>query len=114
MSTTQTQLPQPTRRGSSLSDTDYNWLLLVQSLLPLVVVDTTDGDVVIPLPDPGVEASGQTAQNMEITYRKISLDANTVTITGSADGPVVLTAGDGSAASRVKFKSDATSWWISG
>lgn len=110
----QTQLPQPTRRGSNLAETDYLWLLLVQSLLPLVTVDTSAGDVVIDLPAAGVESSGQTAQNMEITYRKITTDANTVTINGSADGPVVLTAGDGSAASRVKFKSDATNWWISG
>ena len=111
---TQTQLPQPTKRTSQLSQTDYLWLLLVQNLLPLVTVDTSAGDVVIDLPDAGVGASGETNQNMEITYRKITTDGNTVTINGSADGAVVLTAGDGSAASRVKFKSDATSWWISG
>jgi hypothetical protein len=114
MSVVQTQLPQPTARDSRLSKTDYNWLLLVQSLLPLVTVDTTGGNVVIALPDPGVAASGQTAQNMEITYRKISADVNTVTIKGSADGSFVLTAGDGSAASIAKFKSDGTRWWKTG
>lgn len=91
------------------------WLISLQMRLPLVTVDTTDGDVVIALPPAGLNSStGQSNQNQEIIYRKISLDANTVTVTGSGDGPVVLTAGDGSAASRVKFKSDGTTWWISG
>lgn len=88
------------------------YLLTLQMLLPLVKVDTTGGNVVIALPPAGLNSStGQSNQNQEITYRKTSADANTVTLTGSADGAVVLTAGDGSAASRVKFKSDGTSWW---
>lgn len=88
------------------------YLLTLQMLLPLVKVDTTAGNVVIALPPAGLNGStGQSNQNQEITYRKTSADANTVTVTGSADGAVVLTAGDGSAASRVKFKSDGTSWW---
>lgn len=88
------------------------YLLTLQMLLPLITVDTTGGNVVIALPPAGLSGStGQSNQNQEITYRKTSADGNTVTLTGSADGPVVLTAGDGSAASRVKFKSDGTSWW---
>lgn len=91
------------------------WLFTVQNLLPLVTVDTSAGDVPIALPPAGLNsATGQSNQNVEITYRKITIDGNTVTITGSADGSVTLTAGDGSAASRVKFKSDGTNWWITG
>lgn len=110
---TQTVLPQPTLRGSSLSTTDYKWLLLAQSHLPLVTVDTTHGDVVMALPGAGVEASGQTNQNVEIIYRKISSDAHIVTITGSEDGPQTLTTKEG-ATSRVRFKSDGTNWWVVG
>jgi hypothetical protein len=91
-----------------------NWLFSVQYLLPLITVDTSAGAQVIALPSPGNEASGQSNQNQELIYRKISTDGNTVTINGSADGPIVLTTGDKSATSRVRFKSDGTNWWVVG
>lgn len=91
------------------------WLFTVQNLLPLVAVDTSTGNQVIALPPAGLNSStGQSNQNMEMTFRKTTLDANTVTITGSADGPQVLTTGDNTPTSRVKFKSDGTVWWVTG
>jgi len=112
---TQTILFPPPVRQSNIAEPMQKWFFTLQALLPLVTIDTTDGDVVIDLPPAGLNAStGQSNQNMEITYRKISSDGNTATIKGSPDGPVTLSAGDGSAASRVKFKSDGTNWWITG
>jgi len=109
---TQTTLPPPNTVGTNLSKSDYFWALLVQLQLPLVTIDTSAGDVAITLPDPGIGASGQTAQNMEITYRKTSSDGHTATISGSPDGDQVLTTNTG-AGSVVKFKSDGTDWWVS-
>lgn len=110
----QTNLFPPPLRGSSLPDALQKYLITLQMLLPLVTVDTTGGSVVIPLPPAGLNvATGQSNQNMEITYRKTSADANTVTITGSADGAQVLTSNIG-AASRVRLKSDGYRWWVTG
>ena len=121
MSVKQTELFAPPTRTNAVDNKGFlakplrQWLFTLQMLLPLVAVDTSAGNVVIALPAAGNDATtGQSNQNMEITYRKITGDANTVTITGSTDGAVVLTAGDGSAASRAKFKSDGTNWWITG
>lgn len=114
----QTQLFPPPTRAAAVDSKGFiaipfrQWLFTIQYLLPLTTVDTSAGNVVIDLPAAGLNNStGQSNQNAELTYRKITGDANTVTINGSADGPIVLTAGDGSAASRVKFKSDGTDWW---
>ena len=121
MTTSQTQLFPPPIRTNAVDSKGYlaiplrQWLFTLQNLLPLVTVDTTAGDAVLALPAAGLNSTtGQSNQNMEITYRKISADANTVTITGSADGPQVLTTGDASATSRVRFKSDGTSWRVVG
>ena len=121
MSTSQSILFPPPTRANAVDSKGFlsipfrQWLFSVQNLLPLVTIDTSAGDVTLALPPAGLNtATGQSNQNMEITYRKITMDANTATLTGSADGPVVLTMGDGSAASRVKFKTDGTNWWISG
>jgi hypothetical protein len=90
------------------------WELETQQAAPLITVDTTDGDEVIALPPAGLASStGQTNQNRELTYRKTSPDVNTVKITGSPDGDQILTS-NGGAASRVRFKSDATDWWVVG
>ena len=110
MQTTQTQLPQPTTRGSSLSKSDYNWLLLVQLEHPLVLVDTSAGSFSEAAPVAGVASSGQTAQNQEITFKKTSADGNTFTLTGVEDGPLTLTA----QFSFFKIKSDGTNWWRTG
>lgn len=83
------------------------WLLTVQNLLPLNVVDTSAGPQVLALPPAGNNATtGQSAQNREITYYKDTPDANTVTITGAKGGSVVLVAEDDFA----RFKSDGTKW----
>lgn len=118
---TQTQLFPPPTRTNAVDSNGFlavplrQWLFSLQYLLPLVTVDTSGGNVVIALPPAGLNSStGQSSQNMEITYRKITPDANTVTITGSVDGGVVLTTGDGAYTSRVKFKSDGTNWWVTG
>ena len=112
--------PPPTR-SNAVDDKGFlaiplrQWLFTLQYLLPLVTVSTASGNQVETLPPAGLNtATGQSNQNMEITYRKTTTDANTLTINGSEDGPVVLTAGDGSAASRAKFKSDGTFWWRTG
>lgn len=110
----QTQLFPPPLRDSNVSEPLKRWLLTLQYLLPLVTIDTTAGPVVDTLPPAGLNSStGQSNQNAEIVYRKTSADANTVTINGSADGPIVLTSNAG-AASRARFKSNGTSWYVVG
>lgn len=121
MSSQQTQLFPPPTRTNAVDDKGFlaiplrQWLFTIQNLLPLITVDTSAGDEIIVLPAAGLSGTtGQSNQNMEIVFRKISGDANTVTINGSADGPVILTTGDKSATSRARFKSDGTSWWVVG
>jgi hypothetical protein len=121
MKITQTQLFPPPTLPAAVDDEGFlgiplrQWLFTVQYLLPLVTVDTSGGDVTIQLPAAGLSGStGQSNQNMEITYRKITHDARVVIINGSADGPVILSTGDKSASSRARFKSDGTSWWVVG
>jgi hypothetical protein len=116
----QTQLYPPPTRSAAVDDKGFiakpfrQWLFTVQNLLPLVTVNTAAGNVVIALPPAGLNnTTGESNQNSEIVYRKTSSDANTVTITGSPDGSQVLTSNVG-AASRVRFKSDGTSWWVVG
>jgi hypothetical protein len=111
MSTTETTLPPPTTQGSNLSASDHRWLLIVQQMAPLVLIDTTTGDESIALPDPGIDASsGQTGQNKEIIYKKISADSNTASITGGAEGTQTLTM----QYAGIRFKSDGTDWWVVG
>lgn len=120
MSSQQTQLFPPPSRSAAVDPKGFiaipfrNWLFSLQYLAPLITVDTTAGDQAIDLPTAGNLTNGQSNQNQELIFRKISGDANTVTITGSADGPVILTTGDKSATSRARFKSDGTSWWVVG
>ncbi len=118
---TQTVLFPPPTRSNAVDDKGFlaiplrQWLFTVQMIAPLTVVDTSAGDVVIDLPPAGLTGStGQSNQNQELIYRKITTDANTVTINGSADGTIVLTTGDATATSRARFKSDGTSWWVVG
>ena len=106
MSETQTQLPQPTTRGSNFSKVDHGWLLLVQLMAPMIEVDSSAGPETIHLPAPGISSTGQTAQNQELIYVKISSDANHVTIDGAASGTVTLSA----QWDRARFKSNATDW----
>lgn len=113
----QTQLPPPPNQSRAVdgdgdfTPTQQQWQFTLQNQLPLVTVDTTDGNVVIAAPPAGLNAStGQTAQNREITYVKSSADGNTVTVNGVEGGPYVLAA----QYDFVKIKSDGTSWWKTG
>ena len=108
MTTTQTNLFPPAIRGAGLGPQVEKFLLTLQMLLPLVVVDTTSGNQVIALPPAGLNSStGQSNQNQEIIYLKTSADANTVTLTGAVGGNVVLA----SQYALARFKSDGTEWF---
>lgn len=110
----QTTLFPPPIRDASISDPLRKYLFSLQQLHPLVEVDTSGGNVSLALPNAGLTSSqtGQSNQNQEITYVKSSSDANTVTITGGFGGNQVLTAQTPNAGSLVRFKSDATSWYV--
>ncbi len=105
---TQTQLFPPPVRDSNLPQPLQKYLFTLQMLLPLVVVDTSGGSFAQSPPPAGLNAStGQSNQNMEITYVKKSADGNTFTLNGVQFGPYVLIAqGD-----SLKIKSDGTNWY---
>ena len=114
MSVTQTQLFPPPNQSKAVEEdgfftrTQQAWNFTLQNLLPLVVVDTTAGNEVIDAPPAGLNSStGQSNQNMEITYVKSSVDGNTVTVNGVEGGPYVLA----TQYEFLKIKSDGTSWW---
>lgn len=116
MSVKQTTLFPPPVRDTSISDPLRKYLFSLQMLGPLNVVDTTAGPEVIALPQPGLTSSqtGQSNQNQELIFVKASADGNTVTITGALGGPQVLTTQSPNAGSCVRFKSDATNWYVVG
>lgn len=101
---------QPPLRGDQNTQPLQYWFLGVQNHHPLKVIDTSAGSYTEAAPSPGVDAAGQTNQNVEITYKKSSADGNTFTLTGVADGPQTLTA----QYSHFKIKSDGTDWWVVG
>ncbi len=98
----------PPLRGTKMSVPEQHYMLSLQHLLPLYIIDTTAGNLVLALPPAGLNSStGQSNQNQEISYIKRSTDANTATIEGAQFGAVVLFAqGD-----KARFKSDGTVWW---
>lgn len=108
MATTETIARPPVTNFSDLSVPEQQWLRMVQNLHPLEEVDTTTGPYSEPLPPAGLLGSntGATNQNMERTYKKVSVDGNTFTLTGSADGVLTLTA----PGSFLKVKSNGTVW----
>jgi hypothetical protein len=112
MPTAQTVLiPLPERELKNLPVTVINWMRMLQNLAPLNEVDTSAGSYSEAVPPPGLNATtGQSAQNRELTYKKMSADANTYTLTGAADGTLTLTA----QYSFFKIKSDGTRWVRSG
>lgn len=116
MSVKQTTLFPPPVRDESISDSLRGYLFSLQRKEPLVAIDTTAGSVVVALPQPGLTNSqtGQSNQNQEIAYVKISADANTVTISGAVGGNQVLTTQTPNPGSCVRFKSDATNWYVVG
>jgi hypothetical protein len=108
MPTTQVLPQPPTTQNSNLSQSDYLYLLILQGLSPLNLVDTSDGDYSEAAPQAGVlEAGGQSGQCRELTYVKTSSDGNTYTLTGVENGPLMLTA----QFQFFKIKSDGTNWW---
>lgn len=104
---TQTVLFPPPLRGAELSQPIQKWLFTLQNLLPLREADTSGGSYSEALPAAGLNSTtGQSNQNQEISFVKISGDGNSITITGAASGSVVLT----SQYSFARFKSDGTNW----
>jgi hypothetical protein len=111
MPTSQTVLIPLPERELNLPLTVANWMRMLQNLAPLNEVDTSGGSYSENVPPAGLNAAtGQSAQNREITYKKMSADANTYTLNGAADGPLTLTA----QFSFFKIKSDGTRWVRSG
>lgn len=100
--------------GGFLSRSLQAWLFTLQNLLQLKTVDTSGGAYGEQLPAPGLNAAtGQSNQNMEIEYKKISADSSVFTLTGLAagdfpEGPQTLTA----QYSKFRVKSDGTNWWL--
>jgi len=84
------------------------WHLETQRANPLNNVDTSKGSYTESAPAAGLNpATGQTNQNAEITYIKISADANVFTLTGVQDGPYYLKA----RRDVIRIKSDGSVWW---
>jgi hypothetical protein len=87
------------------------WLFSVQNLLPLKTIDTSAGSFDETVPPAGLNAAtGQSNQNMEITYVKSSSDANSYTLHGVEGGDIVISA----QFAFFKIKSDGTNWWKTG
>jgi hypothetical protein len=83
------------------------WHLQVQVSNPLRTVDTSEGPYSEEAPPAGIQGSGQSNQNVEITYTKISKDANTFTLTNVEGGPFMLHAYQ----DVIRIKSDGIVWW---
>jgi hypothetical protein len=110
MATTQTtRRPPPLRFASDLSQPMQFWELETQQAQPLNKIDTSEGSYSEAPPAAGLDTTtGQTNQNQELTYVKVSADANTFTLKGPnlPFGPYTLTA----QAQFLKIKSDGTEW----
>lgn|ERR1700730_8098054 len=112
----QTTLFPPPVRDTTISDALRRYLFSLQMLGPLNEVDTSAGNVVIALPQAGLTdtETGQSNQNQELIFVKTSPDGHTVTITGAVGGSQVLTAQTPAAGSCVRFKSNASVWYVVG
>lgn len=100
--TTTTTIP-PTFRGKLT-----NWLLSLGNQSQLKLVDTTAGNYAEALPPAGLNGStGQSSQNQELIYKKVSADGHTFTLNGASDGPLTLTAQN----AFLRVKSNGTSWY---
>ena len=107
MPTIQTVLRDPPLRNDQNTKPMQYWFLGVQNSHPLRAIDTSNGGYGEAAPNAGVESSGQTNQNTEITYIKTSSDGNTFTLTGVEGGPYHLVM----KFDVIKIKSDGTNWW---
>jgi hypothetical protein len=88
------------------------WELETQGVTPLRLIDTSAGSYGENPPNAGLnDSTGQTNQNQEITYKKISSDGNTFTLTGVGgnlpEGPLTLT----TQWQSFKIKSNGTDWY---
>lgn len=107
MGSVRTALTPYSVRNSNLSQTDAKYMLTLQQAQPLTLVDTSAGSYSETLPPAGPNPStGQSNMGQELIFRKISADGNTFMLTGSADGPLTLTA----PASVVRVKSNGIEW----
>jgi hypothetical protein len=112
MTTTQTVRRLPPLRNSNVSDQMQYWELETQQANPLRSVDTSKGSYSENPPPAGlIGTTGQTNQNQEITFVKVSADGNVFTLEGEnlPLGPYTLTA----QGQVLKIKSDGTDWWRS-
>jgi hypothetical protein len=114
MPTATTALFPPPIRGAiadtlgKVTRTFQQWLFTLQNQSQLKLVDTSAGDYSEDLPAAGLNATtGQSNQNQELIYKKISADGHTFTLTGSNDGPLTLTAVNAS----MRLRSNGTSWY---
>lgn len=83
-------------------------MLTIQGANPLIEVDTSEGSFSDDPPPAGLSAStGQSNQNVEITYIKTSPDANIFTLLGVELGPFALTV----IGQALKIKSNGTVWY---
>ena len=108
---TTTILYPPPLRGSKLSVPEQHYLLTLQNHLPLIEVDTSAGNSTAAPPPAGLNAStGQSNQNQELVYKKVSADANSFTLSGTdlPEGPIVLSV----KYDYLKIKSNGTVWWL--
>lgn len=117
MPTQQIQLFPPPTRAAVVDEKGFlgipfrQWLFTLQNLLPLRLVNTSGGPYAEALPPAGLDqTTGQSNQNQEIIYKKISADLNIFTLTGAAEGPQTLT----KQYAAIRLKSDGTSWWVVG
>ena len=92
------------------------WLFSLQKQHQLKLVDTSGGNYAETTPPAGLNsATGQSNQNQEIVYKKISADANTFTLNGSTQGPLPEGAQTLTAQwSKLRIKSNGTNWYVVG
>jgi hypothetical protein len=109
LTTIQTDFRKPPLRDTSLDKVIQAWLQAIGQRLPLITADTSGGNISDALPPAGLSstATGETNQNMQISFVKTSTDGNTFTITGAASGNVILSA----QFDHATFKSDGTNWY---
>lgn len=112
MPTTKVTRRPPPLRFADLNKAMQAWELETQQAAPLHKVDTSAGNETQTPPAAGLDATtGQTNQNQEITYVKVSADANVFTLEGDnlPLGPFMLT----TQGQVLKIKSDGTDWFRS-
>lgn len=112
MPTVQTIKRQPPLRFSDLSKAMQSWHLELQHASPLNEVNTSAGGYTEAPPPAGLNTTtGETNLNQELTYIKISADANVWTLQGPnlPLGPYTLT----TQSQVLKIMSNGTVWYKS-